>query len=83
MAKRWQAMIAYDDGLFEHEFDELHELHDIAEKGQNFYSIVSIVITINPSPDRKSYLEPGADPFEPIGMAADRVVDKLSREQPR
>jgi hypothetical protein len=77
MTKRWQAMIAYDDGLFEHEFDELHELHYLVEGGRNFYSIKSIVITINPDIDRKSYLEPGADPFEPISDAADRVVRKL------
>jgi hypothetical protein len=77
MAKRWQAMIAYDNQSIEREFDELSELHDIVENGPNFYSIVSIVITINPIIDRRSFLEAGADPFEPIGRAADRVVGKL------
>jgi hypothetical protein len=78
VAKRWQAMIAYDDGAFEYEFDELSELHDIVENGPNFYSIMSIVITINSGIDRKALLADDAtDPFEPIGHAADRVVGKL------
>jgi hypothetical protein len=78
MAKRWQAMIAYDNQSIEREFDELSELHDIVENGPNFYSIMSIVITINPALDRKSFLE-AADAFKPIGDAADRVVGRLSR----
>jgi len=48
---RWVAKITYrHDGRDEvraASFEELHELHDIIERGPNFYTIHNIVITTN------------------------------------
>ena len=51
LAHRWVARITYrrDTGNEARvvSFEELHELHDIIERGPNFYAIESIVITTN------------------------------------
>ena len=52
--KRWRATITYDNGALRHDIDELSELHDIVERGANFYSIAKIEIVINPAIDRKA-----------------------------
>lgn len=48
---RWKAEITYrrDTGYDVRmcSFEELDELHDIVERGPNFYAIESIVVTIN------------------------------------
>ena len=56
LRKRWLATITYDNGFFRHDIDELSELHDIVERGPNFYSIAKIEIVISPALDRKSIL---------------------------
>ena len=48
---RWVARITYRRDTVNEarvvSFEELHELHDIIERGPNFYAIESIVITTN------------------------------------
>ena len=48
---RWKAVITYrsDTSYIKRNvsFEEIEELHDIVEKGPNFYTIESIVITLN------------------------------------
>lgn len=48
---RWVAKITYrhdaSDDVRVVSFEELHELHDIIERGPNFYTIHNIVITTN------------------------------------
>jgi hypothetical protein len=47
---RWTATVTYrtDDGDLDvvHSFEELHELHEIVERGPSFYSIVQIRIEL-------------------------------------
>lgn len=49
---RWYAEITYNTnaGLLDvaHAFEELEELHDIVERGPNFYAIKQIVISPRP-----------------------------------
>lgn len=49
--KRWHAIIVYwsDNGAVtvEHDIEEIEDLHDIVERGPTFYSIQSILITLN------------------------------------
>jgi hypothetical protein len=52
--KRWKATITYDDHMIECEIEELSDLHNIVERGPNFYSIAKIEIVINPAIDRKA-----------------------------
>ncbi len=48
---RWVAKITYRhddrDEVRVVSFEELHELHDIIERGPNFYTIHNIIITTN------------------------------------
>lgn len=49
--KRWHALVIYltDNGAIEvaHDIEELDELHDLVERGPSFYSILSIIVTLN------------------------------------
>lgn len=51
---QWHAIVYYpteiEGGLnmVEHDLEELYELHDLVEKGPNFYAIDRIEIRINP-----------------------------------
>ncbi len=51
---RWAATITYktDNGPLEvdHVFQELEDLHDLVERGPNFFAIEKIVVTINAGP---------------------------------
>ncbi|AOR77190.1 hypothetical protein [Novosphingobium resinovorum] len=48
---RWTAHITYrrdaGDETRQHSFEEIEQLHDIVERGPNFYAIKSIVIVPN------------------------------------
>ena len=53
--KRWKAtIITCDHEVAQHEIEELSELHDIIERGRNFYEIAEIRIVINPAINRKA-----------------------------
>jgi hypothetical protein len=65
--KRWNVAITYDHGydhgwpgrnieVIHRGIEELSELHDLIERGPNFYSIAKIEIVINPAIDRKEML---------------------------
>lgn len=51
MNKRWQVEIIYNsehgDRPIHHAIEELEELHDIVERGPNFYAIKQIRIEID------------------------------------
>lgn len=53
MAKRWQVEITYrsesGDQPIHHAIEELDELHDIVERGPNFYAIKQITIEVDAS----------------------------------
>lgn len=49
---RWTATVYYHTAAGEpltvtHDFDELADLHDLIERGPNFYAIERIVVRIN------------------------------------
>lgn len=51
MNKRWRAVVTYfsEDGNVdvEHFIEELADIHDVIERGPNWYAIKDIVITLN------------------------------------
>ncbi len=59
--KRWKAVVTYfsesGDVDVEHFLEELADIHEVVERGPNWYAIKDIVITLNVSEAERITLE--------------------------